>query len=62
MVFVKLTKTYCNLANFESYFIAHSLGIIDRPTLNSLRMGQFANSAAAHPRTKEVEVTSLQEL
>ena len=39
----KLNKTYCSLVNF--YLASFSL-----------RMGQFPNPVAKHPRTNEVEV------
>ena len=56
---MKLNKTCCDLANFGSCFIVHSLGICVFLQLFSfsLRMGQFSNSVAAHLRTNEVEVT-----
>ena len=43
----KVDKTYCNLANFGSCFIVHSLGI---------GMGQFFNSVATHLSTNDFEV------
>ena len=57
---MKLNKTYCNLVNFGSCFIIHSLGMglflfILGPAL-VCRMDQFSNSVAAHSRTNEVEV------
>ena len=56
----KLSKSYRNSANFGSCFIAHSLGMglffVYRWANFSLRMGQFPNSVAPHPRTKKVEV------
>ena len=49
MVFVTWNKTSCNLVNFGSFFIVHSLG-----------MGLFLFILGPlHCRTKEVEVTTL---
>ena len=55
---MKLNKTCCNLVNFCSCFIVHSLGMgLYRWASFSLLMGQFSSSVAAQPCTNEVEAT-----
>ena len=61
--FRELNKTCCNLVNFGLRFIVHSYIVWEWVSFClsissfSLRMGQFSNSVAAHPRTNKVEVT-----
>ena len=59
---MKLNKTCCNLVNFGSCSIVHSLGMglflfIDRPPSVCEWVNFPMVTVATHPRTNEVEVT-----